>query len=270
MGEQTPISWCDHTFNTHEGCEKISPGCKHCYAAEMNKWLRKGENWEPGGPRRFFGDSHWANPLRWNEAAKRDGVRRRVFCASIGDVFEDRRDLDDVRERLWHLIDATPHLDWLLLTKRPENAAVMIPWLDDVDYGDDSCPPNVWLGATMEDDEWARRRYPELMRMRDYFAKLFISYEPALGRIDWRPLLFGHHDAPDLIIFGDESGRKRRPAELDWARETRDVCAERGIAFHFKQWCGAEAAGVEGERNKKRVIHLPILDGVQHAEMPNG
>lgn len=269
MGEKTKISWADHTFNTHEGCEKISPGCKNCYAAEMNRWLRKGENWEPGGPRRFFGDAHWANPLRWNEAAKRDGVRRRVFCASIGDIFEDRRDLDDVRERLWNLIDATPHLDWMLLTKRPENVAVMIPWLDDVDYGDDACPPNVWLGTTMEDDEWARRRYPELMRMRDYFAKLFISYEPALGRIGWRAIV-KDDDAPDLVIFGDESGRKRRPAELDWARETRDFCAERGITFHFKQWCGADVAGVEGERNTKRVIHLPILDGTQHAEMPNG
>lgn len=267
MGERTAISWCDHTFNAWEGCEKISPGCKFCYAAELNKWLRKGENWGPSTPRRFFGNAHWAKPIAWDRAAKEAGVRRRVFCSSVADVFEDHPDVEDARERLWRLIDETPNLEWLLLTKRPENVAVMIPWLDDVDYGDEGAPANVWLGVTAENEEWALRRLPEQRKLHDYFAKLFVSYEPALGRIDWQRH-FAHDVRPDWVIFGDESGRSRRPAELDWARETRDACAAAGVAFHFKQWCGDDAPGLEGERTKRRKIHLPLLDGVQHAAFP--
>ena len=262
MGERTAISWCDHTFNAWEGCEKISPGCKFCYAAELNKWLRKGENWGPATPRRLFGDAHWAKPLAWDRAARATGVRRRVFCSSVADVFEDRPDLVEHRDRLWALIKVTMNLDWLLLTKRPENVEHLMPeisWL----------AINGWLGVTAEDDEHARSRIPLLRCLSDRFAKTFVSYEPALGRIDWRPHLDGHN-RPDWVIFGDESGRRRRDAELDWARETRDACATAGVAFHFKQWCGDDVPGLEGERTKARKIHLPILDGVQHAAFPKG
>jgi protein gp37 len=262
MGERTEISWCDHTFNTHEGCEKVSPGCTNCYAASLNEWLRGGENWGPKSPRRFFGDAHWAKPLRWNRSAQEAGIRRRVFCASVGDVFEDRPDLDGVRERLWNLIDVTPALDWLLLTKRPENVATMIPWLDD-----DEPMPNAWLGVTAENDEYATKRIPILLKHRDHFAKLFVSYEPALGPINWARHFAGRC-RPDWVIFGDESGRKRRPAELEWARSTRDACAKADIAFHFKQWCGDAVDGIAGDRDGKRKIHLPMLDGVQHAAFP--
>jgi protein gp37 len=263
MGRRTTISWCHHTFNPWWGCWKISPGCKHCYAAAFDHRLRGG-HWERGGPRRFFGEEHWQQPLRW-QAAARAGERARVFCASMADIFEQHPDpvinaqMDAARDRVWNLLDETPDLDWLFLTKRIEEVATTIPWLDD-----DEPPPNAWMGTTVEDDEYARLRLPELQRLRDHAAKLFVSYEPAIGRVRWTPSMLR---GIDLVIFGDESGRTRRPAELDWARATRDACADAGVAFHFKQWCGELVDGVEGERAKGR-IHLPILDGVQHAEMP--
>lgn len=123
-------------------------------------------------------------------------------------------------------------------------------------------------GVTAENDDYASVRVPELLRYRDHFAKLFVSYEPALGPIDWQ-LIFSRNDRPDWVIFGDESGRNRRPALLEWARTTRDACEAAGVAFHFKQWCGADVDGLDGERvGKARKIHLPILDGSQHAAFP--
>lgn len=262
MGERTDISWCDHTFNAWEGCEKISPGCKNCYAAAMNNWLRAGVNWGPGSERRFFGAEHWAKPLKWNADAVRAGVRRRVFCSSLADVFEDRPELGHTRVELWDLILKTPQLDWLLLTKRPENFERLLVWGR---YGAFATPfRNVWLGVTAEDQEHADRRIPILRATPA--AMRFVSYEPALGPIDWTTHLAGD-GRPDWVIFGDESGRKRREAMITWARVTRDACAIAGVAFHFKQWCGAEHAGLSGKREKKRV-HLPILDGVRHAGFP--
>lgn len=270
MGSKTGISWCHHTQNLWEGCEKISPGCKNCYAAAMNAWLHGGENWVPGGPRRTFRDAHYRQPLAWNKAAESAGERRRVFVNSISDFMEIHRDpatnaiLHELRADFWtKTVPECPWLDFLILTKRIENAPRILPWISTRAQP----PANVWIGATMEDDEHARKRWAMLRHVRA--ARTFVSYEPALGRIDWRSIMTGD-EMPDLIIFGDESGRNRRDGELAWARETRDFCAERGIYFHFKQWCGADAEGVTGERNKKRVIHLPILDGVQHAEMPHG
>jgi len=84
--------------------------------------------WGPNANRRFFGDQHWAEPVKWHSEALAVGQRRRVFCASMADVFEDRRELDEWREKLWGLIDATPQLDWLLLTKRPEMVRRLVPW----------------------------------------------------------------------------------------------------------------------------------------------
>ena len=123
----TNIAWTDYSFNPWWGCEKVSPGCKHCYADTFSRRVGHGARlpmlWGPGSERRMFGEKHWADPLKWNSDAKRDGVRRRVFCASMADVFEDRPELEKPRKQLRILIARTPHLDWLLLTKRPENAS---------------------------------------------------------------------------------------------------------------------------------------------------
>lgn len=119
MAKNSRIEWTTHTFNPWWGCVKVSPACKHCYAESWAK--RVGSNvWGIKAERRFFGDKHWSEPVKWNAAAAASGMRARVFCASMADVFEDRRDLDVHRIRLWKLIEATPRLDWLLLTKRPE------------------------------------------------------------------------------------------------------------------------------------------------------
>jgi len=263
MGEFTSIGWCHHTFNTWEGCEKISPACKLCYAAALNQWLRGGENWGPGSPRRFFGDAHWKKPLAWNRKAEQAGERRRVFCGSVMDIGELHPDAhthilqNDARARLWPIINETTWLDWLLLTKRIDTLAEMLPW-----FPGGKPWLNVWVGVTAEDDEYARERITRLRAVPA--ARSFVSYEPALGPIDWAPHLTGE-GRPDLVIFGDESGRERRPAELAWARETRDACAAAGVAFYFKQWHGD---GVDGPRDKKGKRHLPILDGRIHDSMP--
>lgn len=203
------------------------------------------------------------------KAAQAAGERRRVFVNSISDFMEIHRDatvnaeLEHLRVDFWDLVLSCSWLDFLILTKRIENAERVLAWGD---YGAFAAPfRNVWIGVTAEDDEHARKRIP-VLRSVDAAVR-FVSYEPALGRIDWTPHLVGD-GRPDLVIFGDESGRKRRPAELDWARETRDACAAAGVTFHFKQWCGADVDGLRGERDGKRTIHLPVLDGRRHAEMP--
>jgi len=154
MARNSSIEWTHHTFNPWWGCTKVSPGCQHCYAEAWAK--RVGANvWGSHSPRRFFGDSHWIEPLRWNDEAQRLGRNRRVFCASMADVFEARAELNPSRERLWNLILETPWLDWLLLTKRPQNIERLSPWTAD-------WPSNVWIGTTAENQTWADRRVPVL------------------------------------------------------------------------------------------------------------
>lgn len=221
MSQNSLIEWCDHTWNPWMGCQKVSPGCDHCYAetaADKRFGLVK---WGPHGARRRTSDAKWREPHRWNKAA--GNTRPRVFCASWSDVFDNRAP-DGARGDLWRLIAETPRLDWLLLTKRPENIARMLP----ADWGDGW--RNVWLGCTAEDQAHFNRRWAIL---RDVPAAVrFISYEPALG-----PLVIG--DArPDWIICGGESGRDAREMPAQWAKALRDECAAAGVAFFMKQMTG--------------------------------
>jgi protein gp37 len=143
VAEKTRISWTHHTFNPWRGCAKVSPGCAHCYAEAMaaRSPAVLGE-WGPGAARVVAAEGYWRQPYKWDREACEAGERRRVFCASLADVFEGRPDLAAPRERLWGLVRATPYLDWLLLSKRPENLGAMMP------HGD---WPNVWLGTSVED-----------------------------------------------------------------------------------------------------------------------
>ena len=255
MAKDSPITWTDSTFNAWWGCFKISPGCKHCYADAFDHRLG-GDHWGEKAPRRFFGDKHWNEPLKWSAAAIDAGIRRRVFCSSMSDVFEDRRDLDPHRERLWKLIDATAGgLDWLLLTKRPDAMRRLWPWT--------TPPANVWAGTTIESADYAWRAD----KLRAVPAAVrFVSYEPALGPVDGIDLT-----AIDWIVCGDEDGQKRRPADPSWFRSLRDRCERDGVAFHMKQWAGADAPGITGARGGKSgtgKIHLPVLDGRVHAAFP--
>lgn len=227
MGKNSHIEWTHHTFNPWWGCAKVSPACQHCYAEAWAK--RVGSKvWGAKAPRRFFGPEHWQEPVRWNAEAERNGVRYRVFCASMADVFENRSDLNAERTKLWDLIDATPMLDWLLLTKRPEHVKKLTRW-------GDNWPVNVWLGTTVENQEWADKRMPHLLA--NPAKTRFLSCEPLLGEIDLSAFLDREKKSPiHWIITGGESGPHSRPMDPQWVRGLRDFCRKRKIAFHFKQW----------------------------------
>jgi protein gp37 len=256
---QTTIEWTatrdadgivtpGYTFNPWWGCVKVSEACRNCYAATFAK--RFGVEWGPQARRRFFGDAKWREPLKWDRKAAAEGVRRRVFCASMADVFEvlpdrhpDAEQMGAERLRLWRLIEATPHLDWLLLTKRPENVLGLTPAGWDCVRG---FPENVWVGTTAETQECADERIPRLLEVPARVR--FLSMEPLLGPVDlsrWLDLLrlntwvkqarwmgTGIH----WVIGGGESGPGARPTHLEWARGLRDQCEAAGVPFFWKQW----------------------------------
>jgi protein gp37 len=230
LSKDSKIEWTRHTFNPWWGCTKVSPGCKHCYAETWAK--RLGKNlWGHQAERRELSAAYWSQPFAWDALAASEGARARVFCASMADVFEDRRDLDERRARLWQIIERTPNLDWLLLTKRPHNIEKLAPWSAD-------WPENVWLGATAENQNWLDRRMPFLVASRA--RTLFLSCEPLLGPIDLSQWV--RHGKKkggrfvDWVIGGGESGHGARPMSPDWIRGLRDQCAEHKVRFHFKQW----------------------------------
>ena len=223
MGKNSKIEWTNHTFNPWWGCTKVSGACKHCYAEAWSK--RVGQNvWGPKANRRVFGDKHWGEPLKWNKEAVKKGLRLRVFCASMADVFEERPELDPWREKLWDLIDATPQLDWLLLTKRPHLASSLVRW-------GTNWPENVWIGTTVEDQETGEPRLDHLAGLPA--AVRFISAEPLLGPLNLEPWL---GSTINWVITGGESGPKARPSSPSWFRELLSQCMAANVPFHFKQW----------------------------------
>src|SRR3990170_5470426 len=220
MGARTKIEWCDHTFSPWRGCEKVSPACRSCYAETWAK--RTGRTiWGKGAEREVGSDAYWAQPFKWNDDACRMRQRRRVFCSALSDVFEAREDLDPWRARLWDTIERTPWLEYLLLTKRPEEIRPRVPqsWLDNP-------LPNVRYGTTAENQDLAERRIPPLLRTPTALAP-FVSVEPILGpvRLDrlafdgrvWSVLLpepiFNKPPVPNVlgwVIVGGESGHQAR------------------------------------------------------------
>lgn len=247
--KKTEIEWARSTFNPWWGCEKVSPGCAKCYAETFAK--RVGQHvWGADAPRRFFGDKHWAEPLRWNAEAAASGEPWRVFCASMADVFEDRPDLVAERDRLFAMIDRTPALTWLLLTKRPEKIQPLWPFgFYDEQFG----WANLWLGTTVENQEAADRRIPELLAVPA--ALRFLSVEPLLGPVDLGLNLRGMlSTADDLngprigwVIVGGESGPGARPCDLAWIRDVVRQCREAGVPVFVKQ-LGANPCGRFSDR----------------------
>lgn len=309
MTDRTRIEWCDSTFNPWTGCTKISPACDHCYAEALSKRAPKSiAPWGSGEPRRRTSPANWRKPLAWDAQAfaecsecgwrgehratlagvakASNGIcpgcgalestipaRRRVFCASLADVFDNEVD-PRWRHGLFDLIAATPNLDWLLLTKRIGNAISMLTeqerraaaryrespylsaWLD-------GFPRNVWLGATICNQDEADRDIPKLLAVP---ARLrFLSIEPMLGPINldrihecgvdegchwdrWESCISGRAFDPwsdgetdgwpkvDWVIAGGESGPHARPSHPDWFRSLRDQCAAASVPFLFKQW----------------------------------
>ncbi len=322
MAENSKIEWTHHTWSPWEGCTKVSAGCANCYAANEadGRWGRV--VWGPKGTRRVRAEAGWKDPIRWNKIAKETGVRLRVF-PSMCDPFEDWRgymihsgniplwkmdawnghpyrwaaghvidpgltgrelSMNDVRRRLFELIQATPYLDWLLLTKRPEN--VLRFWPRHLDADDDpelwsvelgqldeagSVPrhlKNVWIGTSVENQEAADARIPELLKLRDLSPVLWLSMEPMLGPVDLSRWLLS--DSPffkpliDWVIQGGESQDGARWCHPAWARFTRDQCDAAGIAYLFKQWgewlpTTVEAGTVRVDVNGSDVTNLPGL-----------
>jgi protein gp37 len=236
MAENSKIEWTDHTFNPWTGCQKVSPGCDHCYAEGWAK--RSGAvRWGPGEPRRRTTEANWRQPLKWNRQAEAEGRRYQVFCASLADVFDNEVD-PQWRTDLFRLIASTQGLDWLLLTKRIGNARQMLrdaAGAFGMDFGEHW--RNVWIGATVVNQEEADRDIPKLLAVPARVR--FLSIEPMLGPIslDCWPI-FGEDEQPLLhwIIAGGESGPGARPAHPDWFRSLRDQCAAAGVPFLFKQW----------------------------------
>ncbi|MGT2507879.1 phage Gp37/Gp68 family protein [Cupriavidus basilensis] len=274
MSENTKIEWTDATFNPWIGCTKVSPACDHCYAEVSTPARSLGVSWGAKEERHRTSPGNWKLPLRWNaqheEFFAAHGRRRRVFCASLADVFDNQVD-PAWRVDLLELIAATPNLDWLLLTKRIGNAHSMLnEALDVMSHGltawADVPWPNVWLGTTICNQEEADRDIPKLLAVPARVR--FLSMEPLLGPVNvtrymwpvhgwWKGPYNSYREAKaagaecglkrqalvsayarfiDWVIVGGESGASARPMHPDWARSLRDQCTAAGVPFLFKQW----------------------------------
>ena len=267
MADTTAIEWADATFNPWMGCEPIGPGCNHCYA---KRWVERfGDDFRR---RQRTSPPNWRQPLAWD--AKHTaffadhGRRRRVFCASLADVFDNKVPAEWRRD-LFDLIELTPNLDWLLLTKRIGNVHEMVRKAKSGDWL--AGRKNVWLGATVVNQVEADRDIPTLLAVPA--GKRFLSMEPLLGSVQIWPYtsphcerhrgaldadgkcevcesrgiwsigepLAEHEKAPirpgiDWVIAGGESGPHARPMHPDWVRGLRDQCEAAGVPFLFKQW----------------------------------
>jgi len=223
--KHTKISWADSTWNPWWGCTKVSPGCANCYAWSQTHHFNQCE-WGDKAERLRQDAKYWRQPLRWDaEAAKgkvgKDGKHWIVFAGDMCDIF-DAHGLPDERDRMWQLFRATPHLTWLLLTKRPKNFKKYLP----ADWGEGYA--NVWLGVTVED---RKHGYPRVDILRTTPAKVkFLSCEPLLEDISTINLT-----GIDWVITGGESGGNARTFNADWARLLRDKCKKDNVAFFYKQ-----------------------------------
>lgn len=267
MAENSKIEWTDHTVNFWWGCEKVSPACANCYAEGQAARFHPG-HWGPGSMRWTRITQARNEAMRYERQAVKEVRRFRVFTNSMSDFFEDRRDLDGARLAALDVIRLTPHLDWLILTKRPgaimgllraaETDAAgsgLSDWLRDWLKG--KAPANVWLGTTVESQGYAILRISDLIRVPA--AVHFLSCEPLLGPVDleatnafgrqklWKEdqclyaeVAYNYHNLQipgiDWVIAGGESGPHARPMHPNWARSLRDQCAAAGVPFLFKQW----------------------------------
>ncbi len=308
--KDSQIEWTHNTFNPWWGCMKVSEGCKNCYAAALdNRYNNADPHWGPNSPRKPMSEAYWKQLSKWDADAKKAGIQEFVFCASMADWAESQETLkhyesylmvQDARLRLFQNIATTPSLIYQLLTKRIDNVMPLIDsihgplFMHDVledgnkeylakykeayhlltDWLNGKPPQNVWIGTSVENQETANERIPELLKVP---AKVrFLSCEPLLGPVDLSlitqtvaPGFFGdclswHHrgkshvddkiDYPTIhwVIAGGESGHGARPMHPDWAASLRDQCISAGVAFFFKQWgeylpnCQSEGINTDG------------------------
>lgn len=272
MAENTKIEWATHSWSPIIGCSKIHVGCEHCYGEAQAG--RYSVTWGPNGSRRKTSNSYWKKPLTWDRKAKESGERPRVF-PSLCDVFEqwDGPIVNSKGERLWNnedvpryltmadirldffrLIDKTPNINWLLLTKRPENVLRMWPPAElqvTKPFRVVHRRENVWLGVSVSDQETADNLIPELLKLRELTPCLFVSVEPLLGCIDLELAMpcgyycdesVGHVDHSisrlDWTICGGESGPKARPCQVEWIKSLAAQCKASGVSCFIKQDSG--------------------------------
>lgn len=316
MADRSNIEWTDSTFNPWMGCTKVSPACDHCYAENLMDNRMHTVQWGKGQPRKRTSAKNWKLPLQWNAApfykcitcgwrgdqpdtqggSLTDGLhscpdcnsmnitraRRRVFCASLADVF-DKEVPDAWLADLLVLINATPNLDWLLLTKRIGNfwdrvhkAGVILNLRNDVGGGSagdmaegwiqQQPPENVWIGATICNQSEALRDIPKLLEVP---AKIrFVSIEPLLAPVDLDQVYLSMEHALwiDWAIVGGESGPEARPMHPAWVNKLRDQCQGAGVPFLFKQWGEwaprkPVAGGDEGGDLRKGIVRYLQGDG---------
>lgn len=253
MAQNTHIEWCHDTLNLWWGCTKASDGCKFCYAEHLADQRYHKGNFGPKGVRQEV--KSWRSTLNnISKLAKETGVRRRVFCQSMSDTFEGPETMGGAGSENWKTtsrlrlelmmaIQDHPELDFLLLTKRPENAAMFFAQKHDGKGILDICG-NIWIGTSVEDQKTADERIPHLLQIP---AKVrFLSCEPLLGPIDISSFLYMSGDMGEpapllypkshLVIGGGESGPNARPMHPAWPRSLRDQCVAAGVPFFFKQW----------------------------------
>ncbi len=251
MGENSSIGWTDHTFNPWIGCQKISPACDNCYAETWDNRFNGGR-WGTHAVRTRTSQANWRKPYKWHRAAGDAGESVRVFCASLADVFDNDSSIPKLwRDDLWRMIEDTYWLDWLLLTKRPQNIMKAIGNRLGEEGHDFS---NAWFGITSENQKELDRRWHHLaLVMADIRVNTpvsFISAEPLLEQINI-PNDVG------WVIAGCESGPNARQSDPDWFRSLRDQCADRDIPFFLKQ------VMIDG-----KLVTEPKLDGDRHLEIP--
>lgn len=279
---ETNIEWAHYTFNPWRGCTKVSTACDICYAETLSK-RNPGTLgvWGKYGTRAIAAESYWKLPVKWNREAEAAGERRRVFCASLADVFEGAetmpsdaiKPLRAARERLAWLIKETPSLDWLLLTKRPENVMTY----DNLGFfwGPDGLPENVWIGTTVENQKYADIRIPELLKIP---AKVrFLSVEPMVGPVNLEPFLQyppmtdnykmtlgveAWRGVEWIICGGESGGQKARPMGIKWVRSIRDQCVAADVPFFFKQWGQFSPTYEYVNEEKYRIEDREIGDGL--------
>jgi len=230
MAETTLIEWTDHTFAPWFRCTEVDRECDNCYAEHWTVARFHKARWGPHAERERSAASTWKQPLAYQRKAAKDGVRRRIFCSELSDVFDNHAPTE-WRADLWDLIRSCPDLDWLLLTKRPQNIRKMLP----VDWR--SGWPNVWLGTTAGHQK-AWDRVDALRTIRATVR--FVSVEPMLEPVQV------NLDGIGWVICGGEtvkSGQKNdegtpaiaRFMDPDWARDLRDQCSAAGVPFFMKQ-----------------------------------
>jgi protein gp37 len=281
MGEISAISWTHGTFNPWWGCSRIegSPACGPkpgesgaiCYAevwsnrtgfntSQIDALIASGLSreaaieqatkfpiWGAHEKRRYFGDKHWAEPLKWNRSATADDERRRVFCMSMGDWAEGRPDQAPHLERLWKLWDETPMLDKLMLTKRPQLINKLMP---------EHMRPrsDIWQGITAENQHWLKIRWESLKQVDA--AIYWLSVEPMFGPL-WLPRDFLALGKRAWVICGGQSGANAQKLDVMAARSLRDQCQAAGVRFHFKQMSGNTKAELQDIPDDLRVREYP-------------